>query len=103
MGIRLAKAMGNEVTAISTSPNKAAIAKSIGATHFIVSTDEESMKSGAKSLDLIINTVAVNHQCGAYLPLLRTNGVLVQLGLATEEHKASYLVLISQRSLNTDE
>ena len=87
MGIRLAKAMGNEVTAISTSPNKAAIAKSIGATNFIVSTDEESMKAGAKSLDLILNTISANHQCGTYLPLLRTNGVLVQLGLATENHK----------------
>ncbi len=87
MGIRLAKAMGNEVTAISTSPNKAAIAKSIGATNFIVSTDEESMKAGGKSLDLILNTISANHQCGTYLPLLRTNGVLVQLGLATENHK----------------
>ncbi len=50
MAIRLAKAMGNEVTAISTSPNKAEIAKSIGASHFVISKDPESLKAATNSL-----------------------------------------------------
>ena len=57
MGVRIAKAMGNTVTAISTSPNKEAAAKEIGADNFLVSTDPEMMKAGADSLDLILNTV----------------------------------------------
>ena len=57
MGVRIAKAMGNTVTAISTSPNKEAAAKEIGADNFLVSTDPELMKAGADSLDLILNTV----------------------------------------------
>ena len=50
MAIRLATAMGNEVTAISTSPNKAEAAKRIGAKHFVVSKDPESMKAATASL-----------------------------------------------------
>ena len=57
MGVRIAKAMGNTVTAISTSPKKEAAAREIGADNFLVSTDPELMKAGADSLDLILNTV----------------------------------------------
>ena len=58
MGVRLAKAMGNTVTAISTSPSKEAAAREIGARNFVVSTNEESMIGAAGSLDLILNTVS---------------------------------------------
>ena len=58
MGVRLAKAIGNTVTAISTSPNKEAAAREIGADNFVVSTEPESMKKAAGSLDLILNTVS---------------------------------------------
>jgi uncharacterized zinc-type alcohol dehydrogenase-like protein len=87
MGVRLAKAMGNTVTAISTSPNKEAAAKEIGADNFVVSTNPESMKSAAMSLDLILNTVSANHQVSTYIPLLAKRGVLVQLGLVLEPHQ----------------
>ena len=70
MGVRIAKAMGNTVTAISTSPNKEAAAKEIGADHFVVSTDPDLMKGGADSLDLILNTVSADHDINTYLPLL---------------------------------
>ena len=62
MGIRLAAAMGNTVTAISTSPRKKEAALKIGAKNFVVSKDEEQMKAAARSLDLILNTVSANHQ-----------------------------------------
>ena len=70
MGVRLAKAMGNTVTAISTSPSKEAAAREIGADNFLVSTNPESMKKSAGSLDLILNTVSANHDINTYLPLL---------------------------------
>merc|ERR1719219_3304691 len=81
MGVRIAKAMGNTVTAISTSPNKEAAAKEIGADNFVVSTDPEKMKAAADSLDLILNTVSADHDLNTYLPLMAAKGVLVQLGL----------------------
>lgn len=87
MGVRLAKAMGCTVTAISTSPSKKAIAESIGATNFVVSTDKESMKKAEKSLDLILNTVSAPHQAQDYFGLLDKDGTIVQLGLVNEPHK----------------
>ena len=97
MGVRLAKAMGNTVTAISTSPNKEAAAKEIGADHFIVSTDPENMKAGADSLDLILNTVSANHDLNTYLGLLDNKGVLVQLGLVTSPHPVMQLPLMFKK------
>ena len=70
MGIQLAKAMGNTVTAISTSPRKEAAAREIGADSFVVSTSKESMAVAAGSLDLILNTVSATHDVNTYLPLL---------------------------------
>ena len=70
MGVMLAKAMGNTVTAISTSPSKEAAAREIGADNFVVSTDPDIMKNNAASLDLILNTVSADHDINTYLPLL---------------------------------
>ena len=72
MGVMLAKAMGNTVTAISTSPNKEAAAREIGADNFLVSTESEKMKEAAGSLDLILNTISGNHDISSYLSLLVT-------------------------------
>lgn len=47
MGIKLAKALGNEVVAISTSSKKEALAKEKGASAFVVSKDPESIKANA--------------------------------------------------------
>lgn len=97
MGVRIAKAMGNEVTAISTSPNKEEAARKIGADRFIVSSDPESMKVGENSLDLILNTVSANHQLNTYIPLLKRDGTLVQLGLVLSDHQVQQFPLMMKR------
>jgi len=97
MGVKLAKALGHKVTAISTSASKEALAKGKGADTFVVSTDAESMKAATSSLDLILNTVSADHQLSTYLPLLKTDGRLVQLGLVTGEHKLSQMALLPAR------
>jgi len=61
MGVKLAKALGNKVVAISTSENKKDLALQKGADAFVVSTDPESMKASASSIDLILNTISANH------------------------------------------
>jgi uncharacterized zinc-type alcohol dehydrogenase-like protein len=65
MGVRLAAAMGNKVTAVSTTISKKDAALEIGATTFVVSTDKDSMASSAGSLDLILNTVSAAHEVGS--------------------------------------
>ena len=94
MGVRLAKAMGNTVTAISTSPNKEAAAKEIGADHFVVSTNPESLKAAAGSLDLILNTVSAEHDINTYLPLLAAKGVCCQIGAMLKPHSVSQIQLL---------
>jgi len=94
MGVRLAKAMGNTVTAISTSPSKEAAAKEIGADRFVLSTDPESMKAASQSIDLILNTVSASHEASHYLPLLANKGTLVQLGLVLTPHQVNQMPLM---------
>jgi uncharacterized zinc-type alcohol dehydrogenase-like protein len=94
MGIKLAKAMGHKIFAISTSPNKKELAEKKGADVFVCSTDNKSMNENANQMDLIINTVAGKHELQHYISLLRTNGTLVQLGLVTENHTVNQLPLV---------
>ena len=97
MGIRLAKAMGNEVTAISTSPDKKNDAMAIGADTFIVSVDSESMASAENSLDLILNTASVPIELSNYLTMLRKDGSFVQLGNVTSSNNIDQHPFIMKR------
>lgn len=77
MGIKIANALGHDVVAISTNKTKEHIAREKGASHFVVSTDPESIKTNAGKCDLILNTVSVNHDLNSYMPLLAKSGTLV--------------------------
>ena len=80
MGVKLAVAMGAEVTVISRSKDKEEEAKSIGAKGILASTDEEAMKAAANSFDFILDTVPVKHDFNLYTPLLDIDGSLVIVG-----------------------
>ena len=73
------------------------MAKDKGATGFIVSTDPKSIEAGKKSIDIILNTVSVDHDINVYLPLLRTNGTIVQLGGCIKPHTVGQMPLMFQR------
>ena len=80
MAVKLAVAMGAEVTVLSRSGKKEDEAKSIGAKGVLVSTDEEAMQAAAASMDLIIDTVPVEHDVTPYTSLLDVDGTLVIVG-----------------------
>ena len=101
MGIKLSKALGHKVVAISTSANKKELATSRGADVFVVSTDPASMKESNGLCDLILNTVSAEHECSTYTPLLRYNGVIVQLGLVIDPHTVNQISLIRGRKTMT--
>lgn len=86
MGIKIAKALGHEVVAISTSIKKENIAKEKGAHHFIDSTNSESLNKHTMSCDLILNTVSANHDINTYMPILAKKGIIVQLGATPVPH-----------------
>jgi uncharacterized zinc-type alcohol dehydrogenase-like protein len=67
MGIKLARAMGAHVVAFTTSESKRKDAEALGAHEVVVSRDTDAMAAHAKSLDLIVNTVAAPHNLDAFL------------------------------------
>lgn len=80
MAVKLAVAMGAEVTVISRSKAKEDEAKKIGAQGILASTDVKAMQQSANSFDLIIDTVPVKHDVTPYIPLLDVDGTLVIVG-----------------------
>ena len=97
MGIKLAKAMGNKVVAISTSDKKKESATAKGADVFVVSKDPEQIKANAFTCDLILNTVSCSHDLNLYTPLLKKQGTIVQLGAAPAPHPVSNFKLLANR------
>ena len=84
MAVKLAASMGAEVTMLSRSPEKAKDADELGAHHFELTTNPENMTKMAGSFNLIIDTVSATHDYNAYLALLKTDGVMVLLGVPPE-------------------
>lgn len=81
MALKLAKALGAEVTLFSRSPNKSDDAFRLGADRVIISTDTEQMANVTNSFDLIIDTVPYDHDIMPYLPTLDLDGTFVFVGL----------------------
>lgn len=80
MGVKLAAAMGAHVVMITTSPNKTADAKKLGAAEVLVSKDPAAMAQHANSFDLIIDTIPVGHDLNPYINLLKRDKTLVIVG-----------------------
>ena len=80
MAVKLAVAMGAEVTVISRSKDKQENAKAIGATGILCSKDQDEMQKAANSFDFILDTVPVKHDFNTYMPLLDVDGSLVLVG-----------------------
>lgn len=84
MAVKLAAAMGAEVTMLSTSPGKEADARKLGAHHFGLTSDKATFKRLAGSFDLILDTISAPHDYNKYLSLLRLEGAMVLLGVPPE-------------------
>lgn len=80
MAVKLAVALGAEVTVLSRSKKKEDEAKALGAKGILASSDEEAMKAAANSFDLIIDTVPAKHDVNVYTPTLDVDGTLVIVG-----------------------
>lgn len=86
MAVKLARAMGAEVTLLTTSPNKIDDAHRLGAEHVLMSTDAVAVKQRKRTLDLILDTVGAPHKLTPALGLLVRDGTLVLLGGSPEPH-----------------
>lgn len=100
MAVKFASAFGASVTVLSRSTNKRRDAKRMGATGFVLTTDPEKMKRLTNYFDFIIDTVSAGHDLDFYLGLLRTNGVMICVGLPSgEEQLSPFNLVVGRRSI----
>ncbi len=94
MGVKLAVAMGADVTVLSTSPSKEADARALGATGFINTKDSDAVKAATGKFDLLLDTISANHDYNSYLGMVTIGGVMVVVGVPTESAQLNAFSLI---------
>jgi uncharacterized zinc-type alcohol dehydrogenase-like protein len=101
MAVKLAAAMGAQVTVFSSSPAKEKDAQRLGATHFVVTKDKKVFTDPKNQCDLIIDAVSAPHDINAYLKLLSKGGVMVLVGVPVEPFELQPFALIAGRKCLT--
>lgn len=84
MAVKIAVAMGADVTVLSQSLSKQDDGLRFGASAYAATSDPQTFKDLASTFDLIINTVSAQIDINAYLKLLRLDGTLVNVGAPPE-------------------
>jgi uncharacterized zinc-type alcohol dehydrogenase-like protein len=97
MALRFLHAWGCDVTAFSTSADKEAEAKEMGANHFVNSRDPEALKAVANSFDLILSTVNADLDWGTYIAALRPKGRLHFVGVVPNPVSSHVFPLIERQ------
>ncbi|MFI9824615.1 NAD(P)-dependent alcohol dehydrogenase [Streptomyces sp. NPDC052013] len=97
MAVKLAHALGAEVTVLSQSLRKKDDGLKLGADHYYATSDPATFEQLAGTFDLIVSTVSAPLDFGAYLGLLRTDGVLVNVGAPEEPISLNLFSLIGGR------
>jgi uncharacterized zinc-type alcohol dehydrogenase-like protein len=99
LALQFANAWGCEVTAFSSSPDKEAEAKEMGAHHFVASRDPKEVEKIAATLDMILVTINVPLDWEPYIAALRVKGKLHFVGAAPEVSSAIFPLLAGQKSI----
>ncbi|MBC7273268.1 MAG: NAD(P)-dependent alcohol dehydrogenase [Streptomyces sp.] len=97
MAVKLAHALGAEVTVLSQSLRKKDDGLRLGADHYHATSDPETFRALAGRFDLIVSTVSAPLDFGAYLSLLRTDGALVNVGAPEEPVSLNLFSVIGGR------
>jgi uncharacterized zinc-type alcohol dehydrogenase-like protein len=97
MAVKIAHAMGAEVTVLSQSLKKQEDGLKLGADHYYATSDENTFSDLAGSFDLIINTVSAKIDISSYLQLLTLDGALVNVGAPAEPLPVNVFSLIMGR------
>ena len=89
MAVKLAKAMGATVTAITHNEEKREAAKELGADKVLVSKDYAAMKEAELSFDFILSTIPDPYDINEYIELLKRDGSIVVVGVLAPFSKAT--------------
>nr|ANQ45226.1 putative ADH [Catharanthus roseus] len=100
VAVKFAKAFGNKVTVISTSPHKKKEAlEHLGADSFLVSTDADEMQAVIATLDGIIDTVSAVHTLFPLISLLKSHGKLIMVGAPDRPLELPIFPLLAGRKI----
>jgi uncharacterized zinc-type alcohol dehydrogenase-like protein len=97
MAVKLASAMGAEVTVLSQSLKKQEDGRRLGADDYFATSDPDTFSRLAGRFDLIVNTVSAPIDVNAYLSLLAVDGALVNVGAPAEPLSLNVMALIGGR------
>lgn len=97
MGVKIAHAMGAEVTVLSQTLSKEVDGKRMGADHYYATSDPQTFTKLAGTFDLIINTVSAEMDWNQYLALLNLDGSLVVVGAPSNPIPVAAFALIGGR------
>lgn len=97
MGVKIAHALGAEVTVLSQTLRKKEDGLKLGADHFYATNDETTFEQLAGRFDLIVSTVSAPLPLDAYLGLLKVDGALVNVGAPEEPVSLNLFSVIGGR------
>ncbi|MGO1943420.1 MAG: NAD(P)-dependent alcohol dehydrogenase [Ancrocorticia sp.] len=97
MGVKIAVALGADVTVLSRGTKKKDDALRFGAHRYVDTTDPEAVRELTGGLDLIINTVSAGLDLATYLGLLDVDGALVNVGAPAEPFSVPAFSLVPAR------
>lgn len=100
IGVKIAHALGSEVTVLSHSLAKKDDAKKLGADKYFATSDPETFEKLKEYFDLIINTVSSGIDLNAHLDLLTLDGAMILVGMPeTEASVGPFLLAGARRTL----
>lgn len=97
MAVKLAASMGAKVTVFSTSESKKTDARRLGASAFVRTTHRDAFAGLAGEFHFLLDTVSAPHDVNDYLPLLRTDGTMVIVGVPEKPLEVKAFSLIGGR------
>jgi uncharacterized zinc-type alcohol dehydrogenase-like protein len=97
VAVKLASAMGAEVTVLSQTLSKQDDGLRFGAKHYYATSEEDTFKQLRSSFDLILNTVSAKLDIDAYLSLLRVDGTMINVGAPSDPYSVGGFSLIGGR------
>jgi uncharacterized zinc-type alcohol dehydrogenase-like protein len=97
LAVKLAHAMGAEVTVLSQSLSKKDDGIRLGADHYYATSDSSTFVTLVNSFDLVVNTISAPVDLQAYLSLLTLDGTMVNLGAPAEPLPVSVFALMANR------
>jgi alcohol dehydrogenase (NADP+) len=80
LGVKLAAALGAEVTVLSRTPDKADDARKLGAADLLLTTDDKQLEQARGRFDLMLDTISAPHDLSPLLRLLALDGMLSVVG-----------------------